>query len=280
MTNNQWSVPIFFLLILILKVFSMTFTNAGGGVGGTFGPTLFVGAIAGFFVARVINLLLAGTSMTVPEQNFVLVGMAGLMAGVMQAPMTAIFLIAEISGGYELFLPLIITATIAFGTTRLGETYSIYTKRIAHDGALLTHDSDQAVLTLMKVQDVIETDFSTVEIDDTLGQLVNVVSESKRNIFPVLDSKKRFQGYVSLSDIRKDMFRYEHYNDYHVYNYMKTAPEYVYEDDKMDAVMKKFEVSDAWNLPVVKHDRTYLGFVSKSNIFSAYRNELKVVSQD
>ena len=280
MTNNQWSVPIFFLLILILKVFSMTFTNAGGGVGGTFGPTLFVGAIAGFFVARVINLLLAGTSMTVPEQNFVLVGMAGLMAGVMQAPMTAIFLIAEISGGYELFLPLIITATIAFGTTRLGETYSIYTKRIAHDGALLTHDSDQAVLTLMKVQDVIETDFSPVEIDDTLGQLVNVVSDSKRNIFPVLDSKKRFQGYVSLSDIRKDMFRYEHYNDYHVYNYMKTAPEYVYEDDKMDAVMKKFEVSDAWNLPVVKHDRTYLGFVSKSNIFSAYRNELKVVSQD
>lgn len=280
LTDNQWSVPVFFLLILLLKVFSMTLTNAGGGVGGTFGPTLFVGAIAGFVVSRTMNLLLAGTALSVPEQNFVLVGMAGLMAGVMQAPMTAIFLIAEISGGYELFLPLIITATIAFGTTRLVEEYSIYTKRIAHDGALLTHDSDQAVLTLMKVGDVLETGFLPVKIDDTLGRLVEVVSMSERNIFPVLDSRKRFQGYVSLTDIRKDMFRYGQYDELHVYNFMKTAPEYVYEDEKMESVMRKFEATDAWNLPVIKRDRTYLGFVSKSKIFSAYRNELKLVSQD
>ena len=145
MTDSVWAVPVFFLLILILKVFSMTLTNAGGGVGGTFGPTLFIGAIAGFVVARSFNLVLSGTSLTVPEQNFVLVGMAGLMAGVMQAPMTAIFLIAEISGGYDLFLPLILTATIAFGTTRVVEKFSIYTKRIAQKGELLTHDSDQAV---------------------------------------------------------------------------------------------------------------------------------------
>lgn len=280
LTDNQWSVPVFFMLILLLKVFSMTLTNAGGGVGGTFGPTLFVGAIAGFVVSRTMNLLLAGTALSVPEQNFVLVGMAGLMAGVMQAPMTAIFLIAEISGGYELFLPLIITATIAFGTTRLVEEYSIYTKRIAHDGALLTHDSDQAVLTLMKVGDVLETGFLPVKIDDTLGRLVEVVSMSERNIFPVLDSRKRFQGYVSLTDIRKDMFRYGQYDELHVYNFMKTAPEYVYEDEKMESVMRKFEATDAWNLPVIKRDRTYLGFVSKSKIFSAYRNELKLVSQD
>lgn len=280
LTDNQWSVPVFFLLILLLKVFSMTLTNAGGGVGGTFGPTLFVGAITGFVVSRTMNLLLAGTALSVPEQNFVLVGMAGLMAGVMQAPMTAIFLIAEISGGYELFLPLIITATIAFGTTRLVEEYSIYTKRIAHDGALLTHDSDQAVLTLMKVGDVLETGFLPVKIDDTLGRLVEVVSMSERNIFPVLDSRKRFQGYVSLTDIRKDMFRYGQYDELHVYNFMKTAPEYVYEDEKMESVMRKFEATDAWNLPVIKRDRTYLGFVSKSKIFSAYRNELKLVSQD
>lgn len=280
LAHSPWSVPIFFMLILLLKVFSMTLTNAGGGVGGTFGPTLFVGAIAGFVVARTLNMLFDETSVIVPEQNFVLVGMAGLMAGVMQAPMTAIFLIAEISGGYDLFLPLILTSTIAFGTTRIVEKYSIYTKRIAQRGELLTHDSDQAVLTLLKVSDVIETDFSTVKIDDTLGRLVEVVSESTRNIFPVLDSVDRFQGFVSLEDIRKDMFRTDEYETLHVFNFMRSAEEYVYEDEKMDSVMKKFEVTSAWNLPVVRRDRTYVGFVSKSKIFSAYRDELKVVSQD
>ncbi len=280
LAHSQWSVPVFFMLILLLKVFSMTLTNAGGGVGGTFGPTLFVGAIAGFVVARTLNLLFDGTATSIPEQNFVLVGMAGLMAGVMQAPMTAIFLIAEISGGYDLFLPLILTSTIAFGTTRIVERYSIYTKRIAQRGELLTHDSDQAVLTLLKVSDVIETDFSTVKIDDTLGRLVEVVSESTRNIFPVLDSVDRFQGFVSLEDIRKDMFRTDEYETLHVFNFMRSAEEYVYEDEKMDSVMKKFEVTSAWNLPVVRRDRTYVGFVSKSKIFSAYRDELKVVSQD
>ncbi len=280
LAHSPWSVPIFFLLILLLKVFSMTLTNAGGGVGGTFGPTLFVGAIAGFVVARTLNLLFDGTATSIPEQNFVLVGMAGLMAGVMQAPMTAIFLIAEVSGGYDLFLPLILTSTIAFGTTRIVEKYSIYTKRIAQKGELLTHDSDQAVLTLLKVSDVIETDFSTVKIDDTLGHLVEVVSESTRNIFPVLDSVDRFQGFVSLEDIRKDMFRTDEYETLHVFNFMRSAEEYVYEDEKMDSVMKKFEVTSAWNLPVVRRDRTYVGFVSKSKIFSAYRDELKVVSQD
>lgn len=280
LTDSSWSVPVFFVLILLLKVFSMTLTNAGGGVGGTFGPTLFVGAIAGFVVARTFNLIFGGATTMVPEQNFVLVGMAGLMAGVMQAPMTAIFLIAEISGGYDLFLPLILTSTIAFGTTRIVEKYSIYTKRIAQRGELLTHDSDQAVLTLLKVSDVIETDFSTVKIDDSLGKLVEVVSESTRNIFPVLDSVDRFQGYVSLEDIRKDMFRTDEYETLHVFNFIRSAEEYVYEDEKMDSVMRKFEVTSAWNLPVVRRDRTYVGFVSKSKIFSAYRDELKVVSQD
>ena len=280
MLHRPWLVPVFFALILILKVFSMTLTNAGGGVGGTFGPTLFVGAMAGFLLARVANLLLAGTEFTVPEQNFVLVGMAGLMAGVMQAPMTAIFLIAEISGGYELFIPLIITASIAFGTIRIFEKYSIYTKRIAKSGDLLTHDSDQAVLTLLKVTDLVERGFSPVQIDATLGELVQVISCSSRNIFPVIDSNRHFQGYVSLEDVRKDMFRPELYTKMHVFNFMKSSPAYVDEDEKMDSVMNKFESTDAWNLPVVKKDRTYIGFVSKSKIFSAYRDELKELSQD
>ena len=206
--------------------------------------------------------------------------MGGLMAGVMQAPMTAIFLIAEITGGYELLLPLIITATISFGTIRIVEKYSIYTKRIAHTGELLTHDSDKAVLTLLKTSDLIETNFSPVPIDATLGEFVDIISNSIRNIFPVVDSTGHFQGYVALEDVRKDMFLTELYDKQHVYNYMRSAPEYVYENEGMDSVMHKFEKTEAWNLPVVMEDRTYIGFVSKSKIFSSYRNELKVLSQD
>ncbi len=280
MLHRPWLVPLFFALVLVLKVFSMTLTNAGGGVGGTFGPTLFVGAITGFVLARVINLLLAGSAFTVPEQNFVLVGMAGLMAGVMQAPMTAIFLIAEITGGYELLIPLIITATISLGTMRLFEKYSIYTKRIANTGELITHDSDKAVLTLLKMSNLVETDFTPITIDASLGSFVQAISVSSRNIFPVIDSKNHFQGYVSLEDVRKDMFRPELYDKQHVFNYMHSAPEYVYEGESMENVMHKFEKTGAWNLPVVKEDRTYVGFVSKSKIFSAYRDELRELSQD
>ena len=276
--RGTWSVPVFFLMILLLKVFSMSLTNAGGGVGGTFGPTLFIGAIAGFVVSRTINLIAGGG--LVPEQNFVLVGMAGLMAGVMQAPMTAIFLIADMTGGYELLIPLIITATISYAAARSIEPYSIYTKRIAKKGELLTHDSDQAVLTLLKTNDLIETDLVPVQIDYTMRELVDAVAHSKRNIFPVVDSKNHFQGYVSLDDIRGDMFNYENYDSMHVYNFMKSAPAYVYVNEKMDSVMSKFEQTDAWNLPVVTDDRTYVGFISKSKIFSSYREQLKQVSHD
>ena len=276
--RSTWSVPVFFLMILLLKVFSMSFTNAGGGVGGTFGPTLFIGAIAGFVVSRTINLI--GGFAVVPEQNFVLVGMAGLMAGVLHAPMTAIFLIADMTGGYELLIPLIITSTISYAATRAIEPYSIYTKRIAKKGELLTHDSDQAVLTLLKTNDLIETDFVAVRIDATMRELVDVVSQSKRNIFPVVDSKNHFQGYVSLEDIRSVMCKYESYDALHVYNFMKSAPAYVYVNEGMDRVMTKFEQTGAWNLPVVTDDRTYVGFISKSKIFSSYREQLKQVSHD
>ena len=278
MLHKAWLVPVFFMLVLLLKVFSMSFTNAGGGVGGTFGPTLFIGAIAGFVVSRTINLIAGGG--LVPEQNFVLVGMAGLMAGVMQAPMTAIFLIADMTGGYDLLIPLILTSTVSYAATRAVEPYSIYTKRIAKKGELLTHDSDQAVLTLLKTSDLIESDFMTVQIDSTLGELVEKVSQSTRNIYPVVDSRNHFQGYVSLEDIRRDIFKYEQYDIMHVYNFMRSAPAYVYIDEKMDSVMRKFEQTEAWNLPVVDRERTYIGFVSKSKIFSAYREQLKQVSHD
>ena len=277
MLHFPWAVPIFFTLVLLMKVFAMTFTNAGGGVGGTFGPTLFVGAITGFVMASVTNLISPGT---IPVANFVLVGMAGLMAGVMQAPMTAIFLIAEISGGYALLLPLILTATVSYWTMRFFEKYSIYTKRIANTGELLTHDSDQAVLTLLKVSSLVEQDFTTVRIDAPLKELVEAFSSSTRNIFPVIDGKGRFQGFVSLGDIRKDMFDTSLYETKHVFNYVRSTPEYVYEDESMESVMRKFEKTGAWNLPVVTPERKYLGFVSKSKIFNAYRDELRAFSQD
>lgn len=275
--TKAWAIPLYFLAVLLLKVFSMTFTNAGGGVGGTFGPTLFMGGMAGFVLAGAINLFWPET---VPASNFVLLGMAGLMAGVMQAPLTAIFLIAEISQGYDLLVPLIFTSAVSYGVTRLVEKYSIYTKRIAASGELLTHDSDQAVLTLLHTSALVETDFLPVRIDATLGELVDTVSRSERNLFPVLDSKGRFQGFVTLARIRKDMFRPEIYDKRHVYNYMQTAPEYVYPGEHMDSVMAKFEKTGAWNLPMVDENRKYLGFLSKSKIFNAYREELKDFSQD
>ena len=274
---KPWIVPLFFFAVFIFKVFSMSFTNAGGGVGGTFGPTLFMGGILGFVVSRTLNL--SGLC-DLPETNFVLVGMAGLMSGVMQAPMTAIFLIAEITGGYSLLMPLIITSAVSFATIRFFEPYSIYTKRIAKQGALLTHDSDQAVLTLLKTDDLIEQDFSTVGLEFTLRELVNVIAHSKRNIFPVVDNENKIQGLLHLDDVREIMFDTTKYDNTYGYSYMKEAPELVYHGESMESVMNKFEYTGAWNLPVVEEDMTYLGFVSKSKIFSAYREQLQQVSHD
>ena len=274
---SPWLFLLYFAAIMLFKVFATAFTNAGGGVGGTFGPTLVTGGLAGFVIARLVNLL--GFA-TLPEANFVLVGMAGLMAGVMQAPMTAIFLIAEITGGYELLIPLIVASTVSFATIRIFERYSIYTKRIAAQGELLTHDSDQAVLTLLKTSDMLERDFTPVCYTDTLGMLVEAISRSHRNLFPVLDEQGRFQGVVTLNDVREIMFDRASYDTVKMYNIMKSAPAFVYLDEKMESVMDKFESTQAWNLPVLDDENKYLGFVSKSKIFSSYRDQLKAVSDE
>jgi len=275
--SNPWAIPIFFFLVAFLKVLAMSFTNAGGGVGGTFGPTLVVGGIMGFVISRVINL--SGIHI-VPEANFALVGMAGLMAGVMQAPLTAIFLIAEISGGYVLLMPLIITSIVSFATIRTFETYSIYTKRIAKQGDLLTHNSDQAVLTLLKTSDLIESDFAKIEPDKYLADLIEIISHSKRNIFPVVDKAGKLRGIILLDDIRHIMFDKEKYNTIEVSSLLKEPSEVVFEYEKMDSVMRKFEKSEAWNLPVLDSSGNYRGFVSKSKIFSAFRAQLQQVSHE
>ena len=272
----KWGVPVFFLLIFFLKVLAMTVTNAGGGVGGTFGPTLFAGAILGFVFARCCNLL----GFSVPEQNFVLVGMAALMAGVMQAPMTAIFLIAEISGGYQLLIPLILTATVAFGTLRIFEKYSIYTKRIAQSGDLLTHDSDQAVLTLMRLDELIRDKYPRVQVDATLREVVSVVAGTDAAVLAVIDSEGRFQGMIDLATARKPLLDTSKYDSWHVYNIMETAPEYISVGEKMESVMAKFDRTGAWRLPVLDAERKYLGFISKSRLLMAYRAELKEIASE
>ncbi|MBQ9548574.1 MAG: chloride channel protein [Bacteroidales bacterium] len=273
--GSGWGVPLFFLLVLLLKVVSMTLTNSGGGVGGTFGPTLFVGALTGFVLVRSLNLLWGGS---LPEQNFVLVGMAGLMAGVMQAPMTAIFLIAETTGGYDLLLPLILCSTVSFGVTRIWERYSIYTKRIAQNGDLLTHDSDQAVLTLLRTRDLVRDKYPRLPLEASLAEVMPVVKGSTAAVFPVLDAQGRFQGELEMDDIRRHLFDADALQSLHVYNLMHDAPAVVDADEKMDSVMEKFDRTGAWRLPVLTGDRTYLGFISKSRILSAYREELKVLS--
>lgn len=274
---SGWLFLLYFVAILLFKVFATALTNAGGGVGGTFGPTLVSGGLLGFVVARLINLL--GMA-AVPEANFVLVGMAGMMAGVMQAPMTAIFLIAEITGGYELLIPLIFTSAVSYGTIRFFEPWSIYAKRLAARGELLTHDNDQAVLTLLRTSDLVERDFATVHPDDTLGELVRVIASSQRNLFPVVDAEGRFQGVVTLDSVRPIMFDRTRYGSVKVDGLMSSVPAFIYIDEKMDSVMRKFESTGAWNLPVLDDENKYLGFVSKSKIFSSYRDRLKAVSDE
>jgi CIC family chloride channel protein len=272
--QNQWYILIYLGALILLKVVAMAFTTGSGGVGGIFGPTLFVGGVTGYWLSHFINSF---GFVKLPEGNFALVGMAGLMAGVMHAPLTAIFLIAEITGGYALFIPLMITSTIAYLTILWFTKHSIYTHRLAERGELLTHHKDEVVLTLLKLEKVIEKDFVTVGIDDSLGQLIKSVSKSKRNIFPVLNNDDELVGIVLLDNIREVMFKREKYDDTFVSDVMISPPEIVDVSDNMDCVMKKFTTSNAWNLPVMK-DGKYVGFVSKSKIFNNYRDLLVQVS--
>lgn len=271
LSENNWFILGVLALIFLFKVVAMACTNGAGGVGGTFGPTLFVGGIMGAFVSKLINTVFLTH---LPVQNFTLVGMAGMMSAVMQAPLTAIFLIAEVSGGYALFLPLMMTATVAFITVSYFEQYSIYTKRLAKRGELITHNKDQAVLTLLRTEDVIERDFSSIYQKDSFGTLVKLVAESKRNVFPVLDDNKKLVGMVMLDDIRAVMFDQSLYDTTLAEEYMSPLPDIIKINEKMENVLRIFEQTGAWNLPVVNSDGEYVGFLSKSKIFSAYRDLL------
>ncbi len=275
--NNVSFILLYIGLIILFKAFATSATNGGGGVGGTFAPSLYVGCLTGFFFAYLLNHL--GFDIELSVKNFALMGMAGVMSGVMHAPLMGIFLTAEMTGGYQLFLPLLIVSALSYGTVKVFASYSIYTMRLARRGELLTHHKDKAVLTLLKMNAVIENDFLTVTPDMNLKQMVDTISQSSRNLFPVLDSEKKLLGVVQLDDIRNIMFRPDLYKRMYVSRFMSVPPAKLQLGDSMDKVMKTFDDTGAWNLPVVDGDK-YVGFVSKSKIFNSYRRVLRHYSGD
>lgn len=274
--DNYFVIILFMSGLVLLKVIASSSTNGAGGVGGIFAPTLFIGGVNGFLVASVLNHFF---NVNIPDNRFVLVGMAGLMAGVMHAPLTAIFLIAEITGGYDLLIPLIITATVAFITTRSFEKHSIYHVQLAQRGELITHDKDKAVLTFMDWKKEVETDLVKVKPTDTLGDLIKIIARSKRNLFPVVDEYNILEGVVLLDDVREIMFNNELYNTTIMRDLMTIPPSYIDKRENIETVMETFRKTGAWNLPVLDNGY-YVGFISKSRIYTTYRELLVQFSEE
>jgi len=269
--DSPWVIIIYLSLIVGFKIFASAATNSAGGVGGIFAPSLFIGALTGYVVAHLLQI----AGFEVPDENFALAGMSGLMSGVMHAPLTGIFLIAELTGGYNLFMTLMIVSTVSYLTIILFEPHSLYAMRLAQKGELLTHNKDKAVLTLLKTSNVIETDLTELAPEMTLGELVKVISQSNRNIFPVVDPiSRQLLGVLLLDEVRNIMFRTELYQRFTVRELMISPPATINHKLPMEKVMQLFEDTGAWNLPVVDDAKSYIGFVSKSKIFSSYRHVL------
>ncbi|MBO7302395.1 MAG: chloride channel protein [Bacteroidaceae bacterium] len=269
---------LYMFLIILFKAFASTVTNCGGGCGGIFAPSLFLGCISGYLFASICNML--DWVIPVSDKNFALFGMAALMSGVFHAPLTGVFLIAELTGGYSLFLPLMIVSVSSYLTVKIFDKNNIYAIRLAQRGELITHHKDQAVLTILKVSDVIEKNFMKLSPDMDLGDLTAVVAKTKRNIFPVVDAGNRLVGILYLDDIRHIMFRQELYHRYSVASLMRDVPVRLSIEEPMEAVMRIFEETGAWNLPVEDVTGEYIGFISKSAIFTAYRKTLLEFTSD
>ncbi|WP_246223010.1 chloride channel protein [Draconibacterium halophilum] len=274
--DNPYVILLVLAGILIFKVLAMSATTGSGGNGGIFAPTLFTGAIAGYFLVKLLNTFF---NLGVPENNFALAGMAGMMAAVMHAPLTGIFLTAEITGGYGLFIPLLITSTVAYVTIMRFEPHSIYTKRLAESGELITHHKDKAILRSMEVKKMIENDFAIISPDATLGDLVKAISKSNRNLFPIVDEEGYLKGMVKLSKVKNLIFEHELYDTVMVKDLMFMPEFYISSKDNMETVAKKFETSNRYNLAVID-DGKYLGFISRAIVFSNYRKTLEYFSNE
>ena len=257
-------------LVVFTKVFATSATNGAGGCGGTFAPALFIGGFSGFFFARIWNIYQLGVY--APEKNFALMGMAGVMAGVMQAPLTGIFLIAELTAGYQLFIPLMIVCICAYLTINIFEQHSIYSMRLAREGKLLTHHTDQAILTLMSLDSIIDRQVTSVDPDMQLGKLINAISKSHTSFLPVLDNAGTLLGEIDITKIRHIMFRSELYNRFTVKDIMTPVPSTLVREDKMIDVMRKFEKANCNFLPVVDVNGHLEGYVSRTRMYSMYRH--------
>ena len=274
--SDKFYVAVFLMLgVILLKAVATSLTFVAGGVGGIFAPTLFTGVHFGLLFALLINYFDLGT---ISGVNFALAGMAGLIAGVLQAPLTAIFLIAEITGGYSLFVPLMITATISYAVSRAFMPYSVYTVQLAKRGDLFTHHADKNMLTMMQVHSVLETDFSTVYQNYTLGDLVKVVEKSKRDLYPVIDEENYFLGLITLNNIRAIMFDKKKYHKINVKDLMEQPPLTVEINESMESVAQKLQILNAYNIVVLENGK-YKGFVSRARVFSYYRNLLRKFSE-
>ncbi|PVX49378.1 CIC family chloride channel protein [Balneicella halophila] len=274
--ENIWLVIAILSGLVFFKVIATSITFGAGGVGGIFAPTLFMGSIMGNILAKIINNF-PFLKMHVSESCFTLVGMSGLLAGVLHAPLTAIFLIAELTGGYNLFIPLMITAAISFSFTKYFLKYSVYTVELGLQGKLITHNKDKVVLMFMQMDKVLETNFITVNYDGTLRDVINAIEHSSRNLFPVVDEEEQFKGVVYIDDIREIMFDSSLYDSTTIQSITTMPDELIFIEDTMQTVMDKFQRSNAWNLPVVDRGK-YNGFVSKSKMFSVYRELLMDIS--
>jgi CIC family chloride channel protein len=271
LSHNPWVLIIYLALIVVFKIFASASTTAAGGVGGIFAPALFIGCLTGLVVAKILIYL----GFLIPEANFALAGMSGLMSGVMHAPLTGIFLIAELTGGYNLFMTLMIVSTISYLTIILFEPHSLYAMRLAQKGELLTHHKDKAILTMLKMENFVETDFTELYPEMNLGELVKIISKSRRNLFPVVNPKtKALVGIVLVDEVRNIMFRPDLYNRFDVKKLMTSPPALLNVTMPMERVMNIFEDTGSWYLPVVDENKVYLGFVSKSKIFNSYRKVL------
>lgn len=276
--DNPWMFLGFLVFLILMKVIATTLTIESGGIGGIFAPSAVTGGLSGFAFARFINE--TGITRPLSEANFTLVGMAGVLGAVLHAPLTAIFLIAEMANGYELIVPLMLTSTISFVTIKTFDPHSIFTKKLAERGELLTHHKDQAVLTLLNVTDMIDKDFQPISPDASLGDLTRVIARSKRNLFPVVDKNMEFRGLVILDDVREDMFDKDKFGTpIAKYLLQPLEKEKVSVSDSMETVMEKFNQSGNYNM-VVLDKKKYMGFVSRANVFNAYRQTLIDVSHE
>jgi CIC family chloride channel protein len=275
LVEHQWAVLIFVGAVMLLKPVAAGVTIGSGGNGGNFAPSLFVGSYLGFFFAKLLN---ATKWFDTPVGNFSLVGMAGVLSGVMYCPLTAIFLIAEITNGYELIIPLMIVSSISFFIVKHYQPYSMETRKLAMEGQIFTHKREQNILTSIQLSDIVKDNYQSISIDSSLRDLVEVIKLSDKNIFAVEDKKNNFIGIVELNDVKKQMFNPDLFDKVSIRQIMKKAPDVIYSGESMTRVMEKFDLTHSWYLPVLTEDRKFIGFISKTKIFEQYRQIISAQS--